>query len=174
MFGVLISLPKHPTSEKPRSSATITRKLGRLAMFISSKLSSSRCRAQYCICAAVDERKQATIYPGCVKVLGPSTPHYHGVHSDDDSWPGTHEFRAGLRSTKWHRFCSVLLVLRGCTYRCTYRSIPSGGQMGSTPVCLPVPALQVAGTVRLTQHIMYITRTNSKRAMMMRGESCDV
>lgn len=32
ILGVRISPPKQPTSEKPRSSATMTRKLGRLAM----------------------------------------------------------------------------------------------------------------------------------------------
>lgn len=37
MLGVRISLPKQPMSEKPRSSATTTRKLGRLPMFAVSR-----------------------------------------------------------------------------------------------------------------------------------------
>src|SRR5699024_1880019 len=34
MFGVRISPPKQPTSENPRSSATMTRKLGRLEVMM--------------------------------------------------------------------------------------------------------------------------------------------
>src|SRR5277367_2658503 len=34
MLGVLISPPKHPQSENPKSSATITRKLGRVGAMV--------------------------------------------------------------------------------------------------------------------------------------------
>lgn len=37
MLGVRISLPKQPMSEKPKSSATTTRKLGRLPIFAISR-----------------------------------------------------------------------------------------------------------------------------------------
>ncbi len=37
MFGVLISPPKHPGSEKPRSSARMIKKLGFLASVVAGK-----------------------------------------------------------------------------------------------------------------------------------------
>lgn len=49
MFGVLISLPKAPTSEKPRSSATITRKFGRDMTTIQSSVETGGTKLGGCL-----------------------------------------------------------------------------------------------------------------------------